>query len=169
VPSLQTAINNLLDTEHGKDMRGLVRVVTELLAAEKISLEDGNEVHVAQALSRKVLIALVLDMASDYFYTGDSGNGIGWVWRPAAVNGMRLFKTGFISRVHEEEEAQLERPLRAPSNDVSVEKLFSDLSAGERVATPSLLAWFFRDARNDSTTVRRHASCVGHCRCKRRI
>jgi hypothetical protein len=83
-----------------------------------------------------VLNALVLDMASDYFYTGDSGNGIGWVWRPAAVNGMQLFKTGFISRVHEEEEAQLERP---PSNDVSVEKLFSDLSAGELVAAPSLL------------------------------
>jgi hypothetical protein len=47
VPSLQTAINNLLDTEHGKGMRGLVRVVTELLAAEKITLEDGSEVHAA--------------------------------------------------------------------------------------------------------------------------
>jgi hypothetical protein len=139
VPSLQTAINNLLDTEHGKGMRGLVRVVTELLAVEKISLQDGNEVHLAQAMSRKVLNALVLDMASDYFYTGDSGNGIGWVWRPDVADGIGLFKAGFISRIHEEDEAQLARPLRAPRNDVSVEELFSNLSAGDRVAAPSIL------------------------------
>jgi hypothetical protein len=103
VPSLQTAINNLLDTEHGKDMRGLVRVVTELLAVEKISPQGGNEIYLAQALSRKVLNALVLDMVSDYFYTGDSGNGIGWVWRRVAVTAFCSSKPdssrGFMKRM----------------------------------------------------------------------
>ena len=152
MPFLQANIFNHLDAEHGKDFRALTRVVLQLLSVETIMLE-GRSVFVAQVLSPGVLKDLILDALPDYFFVEDSGNGIGWVWCPADVKGVRLggvrlFKTGFFSTKFPDEEEPWEQPLNVPPIDgiVDVEQLFLDVSGARRFAIPSLLLRGFEDS-----------------------
>lgn len=73
---LQVAISRLVDSEHGKDLKALVRVTSQLVAAEQL---EGK--YVAQLVSQKTLAALVQEMSYEFFHYGNSGNGIGLIWK----------------------------------------------------------------------------------------
>jgi hypothetical protein len=80
VPELQTALNNLIDTEQGgADLRAWTRVFTALASVEKISAEDDQVV--CQVLNRKALKAIVLDVIDPYIITRKLSAGLGLMWR----------------------------------------------------------------------------------------
>ena len=80
VPELQTAINNLMDTEQGgADLLAWTRVFAALAAVEKVSEDD--ERFICQLLNRKALKAIVRDVVDPFINMGKSSAGLGLMWR----------------------------------------------------------------------------------------
>lgn len=80
VPELQTAINNLMDTEQGgADLRAWTRVFSALASVEKIDPEVGT--LVCEILSRKPLKAIVRDVIDPFIITDKSSAGLGRMWQ----------------------------------------------------------------------------------------
>ena len=82
VPELQVALNNLMDTEQGSELRAWTRVFSAIVSVEKVG-GPGNQSDklICQVLSHKDLKAIVVDVLRP-FIMSKKPVGFGWLWRP---------------------------------------------------------------------------------------